>query len=102
MVDGEESITDRHNQVYALEAKLRREVVIDPVDDNPEFEIEIDKIKIQLMNDEGDITNERGEMLELDPRKLYLGFNQHQEVCAFLIDHRPKPPNSTRRHQLRR
>lgn len=73
-------MNDKINQINQLESKLRREISMDIDDDIVEYEVEADKVKILFMNDDGDSTDERGEIIELDPKKLYLGFPNYQNV----------------------
>lgn len=68
-------------------------------DDNIEYEVEADKVKILFMNDDGDSTDERGEIIELDPKKLYLGFPNYQNVhYSFIRRHKCK--NSIKKSQM--
>ncbi|CAK69401.1 unnamed protein product (macronuclear) [Paramecium tetraurelia] len=75
----QQSYLEKSNLLSDISQKLRRELQIDQIDDYPDFDIEFDKIKGYL---EDDSSNVISECLQLERKKLYLGFKDHQYQLA--------------------
>lgn len=69
-----DEVQDRNMQQH-LENKLERDVVIEQLEDNPEFEVEMDKIRTQFLIQNEDI-GDSSSLLKLNSRYLYLDFQK--------------------------
>ncbi|CAD8192211.1 unnamed protein product [Paramecium pentaurelia] len=75
----QQSYLEKSNLLSDISQKLRRELQIDLIDDFPDYDIEIDKIKGYLEDDNSNVISE---CLQLERKKLYLGFKDHQYQLA--------------------
>ncbi|CAD8108619.1 unnamed protein product [Paramecium sonneborni] len=73
------SYFEKSNLLLEISQKLRRDLQIDVIDDFPDYDIEFDKIKGYLEDDNSNVISE---CLQLEKKKLYLGFKDHQYQLA--------------------
>ncbi|CAD8127655.1 unnamed protein product [Paramecium sonneborni] len=73
------SYVEKSNLLSDISQKLRKELQIDLIDDFPDYEIEFDKFKAFLEDDNSNIISES---LQLESKKLYLGFKDNQFLLA--------------------
>lgn len=59
--------------------KLRRDLQFELIDECPEYEADLDKVRQLFMNDEGELKDDIGTLV-LDPRQLYLDFTKTEKT----------------------